>query len=205
MDIQQEINSLREEIHRHNIAYYDNDAPTISDFEYDALMRRLIELETAHPELITPDSPTQRVGGSASRRFAEVRHEVPLESLMDVFSREETEAFLARVCESEPEARFTVEPKVDGLSVAVEYRGGALYRGATRGDGITGEDVTANLMTVRSLPKRIESAPDRIIVRGEVYMSKEVFAELNLEREVRGEALLANPRNAAAGSHIILL
>ena len=200
MDIQQEINSLREEIRRHNIAYYDNDAPTISDFEYDALMRRLIELETAHPELITPDSPTQRVGGSASRRFAEVRHEVPLESLMDVFSREETEAFLARVRESEPEARFTVEPKVDGLSVAVEYRGGALYRGATRGDGITGEDVTANLMTVRSLPKRIESAPDRIIVRGEVYMSKEVFAELNLEREVRGEALLANPRNAAAGS-----
>ena len=126
MDIQQEINSLREEIRRHNIAYYDNDAPTISDFEYDALMRRLIELETAHPELITPDSPTQRVAGSASRRFAEVRHEVPLESLMDVFSREETEAFLARVRESEPEARFTVEPKGGGLSVAVEYRGGAL-------------------------------------------------------------------------------
>ena len=123
MEPVQEINELREELRRHNTAYYDNDAPTISDFEYDALMRRLIELEEAHPELLTPDSPSQRVGGTASRQFAPVRHEVPLESLMDVFSREELDAFIARVREAEPEARFTVEPKVDGLSVAAEYRG----------------------------------------------------------------------------------
>ena len=200
MEPVQEINELREELRRHNTAYYDNDAPTISDFEYDALMRRLIELEEAHPELLTPDSPSQRVGGTASRQFAPVRHEVPLESLMDVFSREELDAFIARVREAEPEARFTVEPKVDGLSVAAEYRGGKLWRGATRGDGVTGEDVTANLKTVRTLPAAIENAPERLIVRGEVYMSKQVFEELNLERELNGESLLANPRNAAAGS-----
>lgn len=201
MVILKEIEALREELIRHNKAYYDDDAPTISDFEYDAMMRRLIALEEANPELITPDSPSQRVGGTVSRQFEPVRHEVPLESLNDVFSREEIEAFLQRVSASlSAEHRFVAEPKVDGLSVAVEYRNGRLFRGATRGDGITGEDVTENLRTVRSLPKTLKNAPTRIIVRGEVYMAKSVFEALNTERELNGEPLLANPRNAAAGS-----
>ena len=202
MDIRQEIDALRAELRKHNKAYYDDDAPTISDFEYDAMMRRLIELEEANPELKSADSPSQRVGGSPSRQFEPVHHEVPLESLMDVFSREELEAFFQRVEESigEENCAFGVEPKVDGLSVAVEYRNGRLYRGATRGDGLTGEDVTDNLRTIRSLPKTLKNAPERLIVRGEVYMSRSVFEELNLEREINGEALLANPRNAAAGS-----
>lgn len=201
MDILQEIASLREELLRHNKAYYDNDAPTISDFEYDAMMRRLIELEEANPELVTMDSPTQHIGGSSSKQFEAVRHEVSLESLTDVFSRDELDAFLQRVeAAIGPGQTFGIEPKVDGLSVAVEYRDGKLYRGATRGDGETGEDVTANLLTVRSLPKQLKQAPERIIVRGEVYMSRAVFEEINLERELNGENLLANPRNAAAGS-----
>ncbi|MGI6029292.1 MAG: NAD-dependent DNA ligase LigA [Candidatus Heteroscillospira sp.] len=199
MEIKQELEKLRAELMRHNKAYYDEDAPTISDFEYDAMMRRLIELEEANPELKTPDSPSQRVGGSAAKQFAPVRHEVPLESLMDVFSREELDVFLQRVDENK-KLSFGVEPKVDGLSVAVEYRGGKLYRGATRGDGVVGEDVTENLKTIGSLPKTLKNAPERIIVRGEVYMSRKVFEELNLEREINGETLLANPRNAAAGS-----
>ena len=201
MDVKTEIESLRKELRLHSHAYYDNDAPTISDFEYDALMRRLEELENAHPELITPDSPTQRVGGSVLSQFAPVHHLVPLESLNDVFSFEELEGFLTRTNEAlSKSALYTVEPKIDGLSVAVEYLGGRLYRGATRGDGVTGEDVTENLRTVRSLPMHLVDAPEYLIVRGEVYMSKAVFNELNAEREINGEALLANPRNAAAGS-----
>ena len=201
MDIQKEIALLREELAKNNKAYYEDDAPTISDFEYDAMMRRLTELEENHPEQITPDSPTQKVGGAASRQFKPVRHEVALESLNDVFSKNELESFLQRVASALAEYhQFVAEPKVDGLSVAVEYRNGRLFRGATRGDGITGEDVTENLRSIRSLPKKLKNAPERIIVRGEVYMSKPVFEELNKERELNGEALLANPRNAAAGS-----
>lgn len=201
MDAKQEILQLRSQLDEHNRRYYEEDAPVISDFEYDAMLRRLEELEAQHPELAAADSPTQHVGGKASSQFSEVQHPVPLESLQDVFSFDELRAFGERMTEALPEGRrYIVEPKIDGLSMAVEYRNGVFYRGATRGDGRTGEDVTENLRTIASLPKTIENAPSRLIVRGEVYMSREVFAELNAQREIRGEQLLANPRNAAAGS-----
>ena len=201
MDAQTEIQNLREEIERNSRAYYDLDAPGISDFEYDALMRRLIELEEEHPELKIPDSPSQHVGGKAAPQFSPMRHVVPLESLNDVFSMEELDSFIMRTNEVlNALPVYVTEPKIDGLSVAAEYIDGKFYRGATRGDGITGEDVTENLRTVRSLPKELKNAPSRLIVRGEVYMSRETFNELNTEREINGEKLFANPRNAAAGS-----
>lgn len=201
MDVQKEILSLRRELERHNKLYYVLDSPEISDYDYDMLMQRLKELESQHPELISPDSPTQKVGGEALSRFEPVSHQVPLESLTDVFSKEELFAFGSRMDSLLPEGHsYVVEPKIDGLSMSLEYENGVFVRGATRGDGITGENVTENLKTVRSLPLRIENAPPRLIVRGEVYMSKSVFEELNAQRELRGESLLANPRNAAAGS-----
>ena len=202
MDAKREIEALRAEILEHNRHYYDEDAPVISDFEYDALMRRLEELEAAHPEFYDPNSPSQRVGGTARSSFAPVHHEVPLESLTDVFSFEELAAFDERMAAALPEGRlYCVEPKIDGLSMSLEYENGVFVRGATRGDGVTGEDVTENLRTVRSLPKQLRgSFPERLIVRGEVYMSRAVFEELNEKRAERGEQLLANPRNAAAGS-----
>ncbi len=201
MNVQEEILRLRRELEYHNKLYYVLDAPVISDYEYDMLMQRLKQLEAEHPELITPDSPTQRVGGQALSQFEPVRHQVPLESLTDVFSHEELFAFGERMDNLIAQAHdYVVEPKIDGLSMSLEYENGVFVRGATRGDGVTGENVTENLRTVRSLPLHIENAPERLIVRGEVYMSKSVFRELNAEREIRGEALLANPRNAAAGS-----
>jgi len=200
MDAKAEIERLRQEINKHNYNYYVLDNPTISDFEYDQMLRRLIELENEHPELITPDSPTQRVGGKPLAQFAPVAHAVPLESLNDVFSFEELRAFDDRMKQALGAAEYSVEPKIDGLSVALEYENGVFVRGATRGDGVTGEDVTANLLTIKSLPRRLKNAPERLIVRGEVYMPKAVFHELNAEREKNGERLLANPRNAAAGS-----
>ncbi|MBQ8930660.1 MAG: NAD-dependent DNA ligase LigA [Oscillospiraceae bacterium] len=200
MDIRQQIESLRAEIEKHNHSYYDLDAPTISDFAYDALMRQLKALEKEHPELIVPDSPTQRVGGTAQSTFAPVVHEVPLESLNDVFSFEEVRDFVTRVTQAVPEASFVVEPKIDGLSVALYYENGVLVTGATRGDGVTGEDVMENIRTIRSIPQRLENAPAHLVVRGEVYMPRHVFEELNLQREISGQPLLANPRNAAAGS-----
>ena len=200
-DYLQEIQTLREELHRHSVAYYDQDAPTISDFEYDAMMRRLEDLENAHPETITPDSPTQKVGGHRSEKFSPVAHEVPLESLSDVFSYEELTDFIRKTDTAlGGNPVYTVEPKIDGLSMALEYRNGVFYQGATRGDGVTGEDVTENLRTLRNIPLTIPNAPERLIVRGEVYMAREVFEEHNRRREVEGETLLANPRNAAAGS-----
>ena len=201
MNVQEEILRLRRELEYHNKLYYVLDAPVISDYEYDMMMQRLKALEAEHPELITPDSPTQRVGGQALSQFEPVRHQVPLESLTDVFSYDELFAFGERMDSliAEPHD-YVVEPKIDGLSMSLEYENGVFVRGATRGDGVTGENVTENLRTVRSLPLRIENAPERLIVRGEVYMSKSVFRALNAEREIRGEALLANPRNAAAGS-----
>ena len=201
MDIQKELDKLRREIEYHSKLYYVYDAPVISDYEFDMLMQRLKAIEAEHPELITPDSPTQRVGGQALSQFEQVRHQVPLESLTDVFSYDELFAFGERMDSliNEPHD-YVVEPKIDGLSMSLEYENGVFVRGATRGDGSVGENVTENLRTVRSLPLRIENAPERLIVRGEVYMSKSVFAELNAEREIRGEPLLANPRNAAAGS-----
>ena len=201
MEAKQEILLLRAQLEEHNRRYYDEDAPIISDFEYDAMLRRLEELEAQHPELVTADSPTQHVGGKSSSQFSEVQHAVPLESLQDVFSFDELRAFGERMTEALPEGRkYAVEPKIDGLSMAVEYRNGIFYRGATRGNGRVGEDVTENLRTIASLPKKLTNAPERLIVRGEVYMSRDVFAELNAIREIRGEQLLANPRNAAAGS-----
>ena len=201
MDIQKEIVALRREIEKHSKLYYVYDAPVISDYEFDMLMNRLKALENEHPELITPDSPTQRVGGTALSQFEPVQHQVPLESLTDVFSYDELFAFGERMDSLlEDEHDYVVEPKIDGLSMSLEYENGVFVRGATRGDGTTGENVTENLRTVRSLPLRIENAPERLIVRGEVYMSKAVFEELNAQREISGEPLLANPRNAAAGS-----
>jgi DNA ligase (NAD+) len=201
MDVQKEIEKLRREIEYHNKLYYVLDAPVISDYDYDMLMNRLKALENEHPELVTPDSPTQRVGGEALSQFEPVRHQVPLESLTDVFSYDELFAFGERMDSLlAGEHDYVVEPKIDGLSMSLEYENGVFVRGATRGDGVTGENVTENLRTVRSLPLHIENAPERLIVRGEVYMSKAVFEELNAQREISGEPLLANPRNAAAGS-----
>ena len=196
----QEILELRRELNQANFEYYVKDDPTMSDYDYDHKLRRLEELEGAHPELITPDSPTQRVGGKALESFQQVTHRVPLESLQDVFDFDELRAFDQRVRGVEPKVSYSVEPKVDGLSVALEYQDGQFVRGATRGDGLVGEDVTENLKTVKSIPLSIPDVPGTLIVRGEVYMPKKVFHALNEEREKRGEALFANPRNAAAGS-----
>ncbi|MEL4861206.1 NAD-dependent DNA ligase LigA [Pseudoflavonifractor phocaeensis] len=200
MDLNQEIEQLRRELDQANYDYYVLDAPTMSDYDFDHKLRRLEELEAAHPELLTPDSPTQRVGGKVADGFTEVVHRIPLESLQDVFSLEELAEFDQRVRESVPEADYDVEPKVDGLSVALEYENGVFVRGATRGDGRVGEDVTENLRTVRSIPLRLPEALPRLIVRGEVFLPKSVFAKLNEERELNGQPLFANPRNAAAGS-----
>ncbi len=201
MDAQKEITKLRREIEKYARLYYVYDNPAISDYEYDLLMQRLKALESEHPELITPDSPTQRVGGEALSQFEPITHQVPLESLTDVFSYDELYSFGEKMDSLLSDIHdYSVEPKVDGLSMSLEYENGVFVRGATRGDGVTGENVTENLRTVRSLPLRIENAPERLIVRGEVYMSKAVFNELNEQREKNGEPLLANPRNAAAGS-----
>ena len=200
MDVKDEIRSLTEEIEHHNYLYYVLDRPEIQDYEYDQMLRRLETLEQEHPELASPLSPTRRVGGAPLSQFEKVRHEVPLESLQDVFSMEELEEFNQRVLETETDVRYTVEPKVDGLSVALEYVDGQFVRGATRGDGIVGEDVTENLKTIRSIPLVLEHAPSRLIVRGEVFMPRPVFDALNAARAERGEQLFANPRNAAAGS-----
>ena len=183
-----------------NYRYYVLDDPQLADFEYDRLLRELEELENANPELALPDSPTQRVGGEALSKFEKYTHPVPLMSLQDVFSPEELGEFLAKCKENDPKTLFSVEPKIDGLSVALEYEDGRFVRGATRGDGVTGEDVTENLKTIRSIPMTLEGAPQRLIVRGEVYMPKKQFATLNERQEAEGKALFANPRNAAAGS-----
>ncbi|MCF2664372.1 NAD-dependent DNA ligase LigA [Oscillibacter valericigenes] len=192
---------LRDYLNEQGYLYYVLDAPVIPDYEYDRLNRRLEELEAAHPEEVTHDSPTQRVGGKILEGFQPYSHEVPLESLQDVFNGEE----VAEFCEKMDEAlgamvEYSVEPKVDGLSVALEYRDGVFVRGATRGDGRVGEDVTENLKTVRSIPMMLPEKLPRLIVRGEVYMSRAVFEEINARRELEGKPLMANPRNAAAGS-----
>ena len=200
MDYREEMKQLRQTLNAHGYRYYVLDDPTISDYEYDHMLRRLEDLEREHPEEITPDSPTQRVGGPALKEFQQVEHPVPLESLQDVFDGDEVCDFLARVAETVPNAVYSVEPKVDGLSVALEYRDGVFVRGATRGDGRVGEDVTENLRTIRSIPMTLPEKLPRLIVRGEVYMSRAVFEELNAQREIDGQPLMANPRNAAAGS-----
>ena len=200
MDVQQEILSLREQLRYHNKKYYDEDAPEITDYDYDMLSRRLRALEAEHPEFADPDSPTRRVGGTASEKFSKVVHAYPLESLQDVFSFEELSEFYDRVEGAVGRAEYVTELKIDGLSVALEYVDGVFVRGATRGDGAVGEDVTENLRTIRDIPKMLENAPHRLIVRGEVYMKRSVFDALNAELELHEKPLLANPRNAAAGS-----
>ena len=200
MDETKELLRLREELKEHSRRYYDEDAPTITDAEYDALLRRLEILEAAHPELDDPTSPTRRVGGHVASGFQPVSHPVPLESLSDVFSEEELTDFCAKMEQENVTREYTVEPKVDGLSMALFYEDGVFVRGATRGDGRTGEDVTENLKTIRSIPRRLPGVKGRLIVRGEVFMPVSVFEALNAERELSGEKLLANPRNAAAGA-----
>lgn len=192
--------ALSKEINYHNDRYYNQDNPEISDYEYDMLLRELEQIEAAYPELITPDSPTQRVGGSRGEKFSPVVHTVPMESLHDSFSPDEIRDFDRRVREVIDHPVYVVEPKFDGLSVSCEYRNGVFVRGSTRGDGITGEDVTENLMTIKSLPKRLKNAPAFLEVRGEVYMSVATFERLVAEQENNGEKPFKNPRNAAAGS-----
>ena len=200
MDYRAEMKQLRDTLNENARLYYTLDASTMSDYEYDHLYRRLQDLEREHPEEITPDSPTQRVGDAVLNDFGAVTHPVPLESLEDVFDSGEVTAFLDRVLETLPRAEYSVEPKVDGLSVALEYRDGVFVQGATRGDGRVGEDVTANLRTIRSIPMTLPEKLPRLIVRGEVYMARSVFEELNEQLELEGKPLMANPRNAAAGS-----
>lgn len=200
MNPQEEILALTRELNDAGHHYYVLDDPTMPDFEYDQKLRRLEELETAYPQFAQADSPTRRVGGEALPQFQPVVHEVPLESLQDVFSFDELGEFDQRITEEAPDRRYSVEPKVDGLSVALEYVDGVFVRGATRGDGNVGEDVTENLKTIRSIPLKLENAPRRLIVRGEVFMPKKVFRALNEKREAEGQSLFANPRNAAAGS-----
>ena len=200
MEPQKRIQDLTALLNEAGYRYYVLDDPTLPDFEYDRLLRELEDLEKAYPEYVLPDSPTKRVGGQAVNTFGEVTHAVPLMSLQDVFSMEELEDFLNRTQETLPNAAYSVEPKIDGLSVALEYEDGRFVRGATRGDGVVGEDVTENLKTIRSIPMTLENAPARLIVRGEVYMPKKTFRTLNAALEENGEKTFANPRNAAAGS-----
>ena len=200
MEVQNRIEILTKLLEEANYKYYVLDAPEMEDYEYDHLLRELEELEAQYPQFAAPNSPTKRVGGKALDRFEKVEHAVPLESLQDVFSPEEVEEFDQRVRQSSAAPIYSVEPKVDGLSVALEYIDGAFVRGATRGDGMIGEDVTENLKTIRSIPMQLENAPHRLIVRGEVFMPGAVFEELNRRREEHGQSLFANPRNAAAGS-----
>lgn len=201
MDYREEMKRLREELNENAYRYYVLDEPTMSDYDYDMKNRRLQQLEREHPEEITPDSPTQRVGDKLKAGFSTYRHEVPLESLQDVFSAAEVEDFCRRMEEAlGAGVEYSLEPKVDGLSVALEYRDGVFVSGATRGDGRVGEDVTENLRTVRAIPMTLPEKLPRLIVRGEVYMARSVFDEINQQREIEGKPLMANPRNAAAGS-----
>lgn len=200
MEITQRIDALVAQLNDANYRYYVLDDPQMPDFEYDRLLRELEILESEHPELARADSPTKRVGGQALSKFDKVTHPVPLMSLQDVFSLEELDSFLEKIMQEHPDTDFTVEPKVDGLSVALEYENGVFVRGATRGDGVVGEDVTENLKTIHSIPMVIPNAPARLIVRGEVYMPKKSFEKLNARQEEEGKPLFANPRNAAAGS-----
>lgn len=195
-----EAEKLREKIIYHNKKYYEDDSPEIDDFEYDALIRKLEELESEHPEIITEDSPTQKIGGSASAKFSPVIHEVRMESLHDVFSSDELLDFDRKVREVIESPVYVVEPKFDGLSVSVEYKDGLLFRGSTRGDGDVGEDITDNLKTIKTLPRRLKQKIPFIEVRGEVYMSNKSFMDLVERQELNGEKPAKNPRNAAAGA-----
>ncbi len=203
-EVRTRIQALRKQLNEHNYRYYVLDEPTISDAEYDRMLRELQDLESQHPEVVTPDSPTQRVGAAPATAFPTVVHDVPMLSLSNAFADEEVEAFDRRIRErtGEAEIEYVVEPKLDGLAVSLRYEHGVLVSGATRGDGTQGEDVTQNVRTIRSVPLRLhgEAAPHTLDVRGEVYMSREGFRALNEQQAAAGEKLFANPRNAAAGS-----
>src|SRR5688572_17024132 len=195
---------LRREIERHNVLYYVEDAPEITDAEYDRLLRELQEIEAAYPDLLTPDSPTQRVGGAPVAAFPQVAHSIPMLSLENAMGVEELEAWMARVRRAlrDPATLdFVAELKIDGLSVSLTYEEGLFTRGATRGDGMVGEEITANLRTMREIPLRMttDDPPPNAIVRGEVYMTKSGFERLNGQRRKAEEPPFANPRNAAAG------
>ena len=200
MDIQKRMDKLVTLLNEANYRYYVLDDPQMLDFEYDRLLRELEDLERENPQFAREDSPTRRVGGEALSKFEKVEHPVPLMSLQDVFSLDELDDFLAKIQNAHPHAEFSVEPKIDGLSVALEYIDGKFVRGATRGDGNIGEDVTENLKTIHAIPMRLSGAPARLIVRGEVFMPKKSFEALNTQQELEGKPLFANPRNAAAGS-----
>ena len=191
---------LREIINYHNKRYYDMDEPEIEDFEYDRLIHELIDIEEKYPELLTADSPTHRVGGKADGQFAPVEHSVPMESLQDAFSFDDVYAFDKRVQSAVGRVKYIVEPKIDGLSVSLEYENGLFVRGSTRGDGRTGEDVSANLRTIRAVPLKLDTDLPALEVRGEVYMPRRIFEALVEEQELKGEKVFKNPRNAAAGS-----
>ncbi len=195
-EIKAEMRSLEAALEYHSKRYYEEDSPEISDREYDMMFARLKELEAQYPSLASPSSPTQRVGGTVAEGFVKLRHAVPMGSLADVFSMEELGTFL----EKNEASEYTVESKIDGLSALLYYEDGVFVRGATRGDGVFGEDVTANLKTVKDIPLKLTRPVKHLIVRGEVYMPKKVFAALNAEREEQGKPPFANPRNAAAGS-----
>ncbi len=199
-EIYDKITALRAQIQAYNHAYYDLDAPLTDDYAYDMLQRELRSLEQAHPEFADSTSPTQQVGGVASEKFSKVANAYPLESLQDVFSFDELDDFYNRVQNTAGQAEYAVELKIDGLSVVLEYQNGVFVRGATRGDGQVGEDVTENLRTIADIPQTLEHAPPLLLVRGEVYMPKAVFTALNAQLELDEKPLLANPRNAAAGS-----
>lgn len=200
MNPRERINELSSLLTEAGYRYYVLDDPQMPDYEYDRLLRELEVLESEYPQWALPDSPTKRVGGEALSQFQKYTHPVPLMSLQDVFSTEELTDFLEKIQKDYPHAVFSVEPKIDGLSVALEYENGVFVRGATRGDGNVGEDVTENLKTIHSIPMQIPNAPSRLIVRGEVFMPKASFEKLNLRQEQLGKPLFANPRNAAAGS-----
>ena len=195
------IDKLRKDLEYYADKYYNEDSPEISDYEYDMMLKKLKELENQFPEFITRDSLTQKVGGQVNSKFEEVEHEVPLQSLQDIFSFEELYEFDERVKkqQEDEELKYVVETKIDGLSVAIEYKNGVLVRAATRGNGLIGEDVTENIKTIKTVPQKLNKNVD-IIVRGEVFISKQGFETLNKTRQEQGDVLFANARNAAAGS-----
>lgn len=195
-----EYEKLKELLNKYSYEYYVLDEPSVTDYEYDMLLRKLIKMEEENPEIIAPDSPSQKVGGKILKGFESVVHTVKMQSLQDAFSEEEIRDFDKRIKAVCPNAEYTVEPKIDGLSVSLEYENSLLVRGSTRGDGQVGEDVTNNLKTVKSIPLKTNIPVERLEVRGEVFMPKKSFEKLNFEREENGETTFANPRNAAAGS-----
>ncbi len=205
MTVQQQIKNLRKQIQQHNKLYYVSNNPEIPDIEYDRLLQELKSLEAQNPEFITPDSPTQRVGGEALKAFEQVQHELPMLSLENGFSNEEIAAFAKRISErleSSDQLEFTAEPKLDGLAISLIYEQGLLIQAATRGDGSTGENVTANIRTINTIPLRLAGTnwPQKLEVRGEVFMPKKAFAQLNQRMQQQGHKAFVNPRNAAAGS-----